>query len=129
VHRIETEGAISLAVMCWPQNDLVCDRKTSEFASALPGISGSTDCGFDVMVRQARDRQFEYLNAQQGALEDESGNEFWSNRHRGHDLVPPVWKWRWLCYISKSESIMRVDSMRPIMLIEPLRKVWSELTI
>jgi hypothetical protein len=39
------------------------------------------------MVRQARDRQFEYLNAQQGALEDESGDEFWSNPQRGHDLV------------------------------------------
>jgi hypothetical protein len=31
------------------------------------------------MVRQARDRQFEYLNAQQGVLVDESGDEFWSN--------------------------------------------------
>ncbi len=39
------------------------------------------------MVRQARDRQFEYLNAQQGALEDGSGDEFWSNPHGGHDLV------------------------------------------
>jgi hypothetical protein len=39
------------------------------------------------MVRQARDRQFEYLNAQQGVLEDESGDEFWSNPHGGRDLV------------------------------------------
>jgi hypothetical protein len=39
------------------------------------------------MARQARDRQLVYLNAQQGALEDESGDEFWSNPHRGHDLV------------------------------------------
>jgi hypothetical protein len=39
------------------------------------------------MVRQARDRQFEYLNAQQGVLEDESGDEFWSNPQSGHDLV------------------------------------------
>jgi hypothetical protein len=37
------------------------------------------------MVRQARDRQFEYLNAQQGALEDESDDEYWSNPQRGHD--------------------------------------------
>jgi hypothetical protein len=56
---------------------LICDRKTSDLASAqLPGTTGSTDCGFDVMARQARDRQFEYLNARQGALEDESGDEF-----------------------------------------------------
>ncbi len=39
------------------------------------------------MVRQARGRQFEYLNAQQGALEDKSGDEFWSNPHGGRDLV------------------------------------------
>ncbi len=40
------------------------------------------------MVKQARDRQFEYLNAHQGALEDESGDEFWSNPHHGgRDLV------------------------------------------
>jgi hypothetical protein len=39
------------------------------------------------MVRQARDRQFEYLNAQQGALEAKSGDEFWSNPHIENDLV------------------------------------------
>jgi hypothetical protein len=37
------------------------------------------------MVRQACDRQFEYLNAQQGTLEDGNGDEYWSNPHRGHD--------------------------------------------
>ncbi len=37
------------------------------------------------MVRQAHDRQFEYLNAQQVALEDENGDKFWSNPQRGHD--------------------------------------------
>jgi hypothetical protein len=67
---------------------LICDQETSDLASAqLPGTTGLTDCGFDLMVRQARDRKFEYLNAQQGKLEDESGDEFWSNPHRGHDLV------------------------------------------
>ncbi len=39
------------------------------------------------MLKQARDRQFEYLNAQQGVLEDESGDESWSNPHGGRDLV------------------------------------------
>ncbi len=47
------------------------------------------------MVKQARYRQLEYLNAQQGALEDESGDKFWSNPKQGgrglvemSDLVP-----------------------------------------
>jgi hypothetical protein len=39
------------------------------------------------MVKQARDRQFEYVNAQQGVPEDESSDEFWSNAHGGRDLV------------------------------------------
>jgi hypothetical protein len=38
-----------------------------------------------VIVRQARDRPFEYLNAQQRALEDENGDDFCSNPQRGHD--------------------------------------------
>ncbi len=37
------------------------------------------------MVKQARNRQFEYLNAQQEALEDENGDEYWSNPQRRHD--------------------------------------------
>ncbi len=50
------------------------------------------------MVRQARDRQFEYVNAQQGALDDENSDEYWSNPQRGHDpnemldLVPIMLK-------------------------------------
>jgi hypothetical protein len=66
---------------------LICDRKMSDLAPALSGTTGSAECGLHVMVRQARDRQFEYLNAQQGVLEDESGDEFWSNPHGGCDLV------------------------------------------
>ncbi len=39
------------------------------------------------MMKQARDRQFEYLNAQQEALEDENGGEYWSNSQKRHDPV------------------------------------------
>ncbi len=52
---------------------LISDRKASDLAPTLSGITGSAECGLHVMVRQTRDRQFEYLNAQQGVLEDESG--------------------------------------------------------
>ncbi len=54
---------------------LISDRKASDLAPALSGATGSTECGLQVMVKQARDRQLEYLNAQQGVLEDESGDE------------------------------------------------------
>ncbi len=55
---------------------LISDRKASDLASTLSGTTGSAECGLHVMVRQTRDRQFEYLNAQQEALEDENGDEF-----------------------------------------------------
>jgi hypothetical protein len=64
---------------------LICDRKASDLAPSLSGATGTADCGLHVMVRQARDRQFEYLNAQQGTLEDENGDEYWFNPHGGHD--------------------------------------------
>jgi hypothetical protein len=64
---------------------LISDRKASDLAPSLSIATGSADCGLHVMVRQARDSQFEYLNAQQGALDDENGEEFWSNPQRGHD--------------------------------------------
>jgi hypothetical protein len=65
----------------------ICDRKASDLAPALSGTTGSAECGLHVMVRQARNEQYEYLNAQRGALEDESSDEFWSNPHGGRDLV------------------------------------------
>ncbi len=66
---------------------LISDRKASDLAPSLSSTTGSAECGLHVMVKKARDRQFEYLKAQQRALENESGDEFWSNPLRGHDLV------------------------------------------
>ncbi len=62
---------------------LIYDRKASDLAPALSGTTGSAGCGLHVMVRQAHNRQYEYLNAQRGVLEDESSDEFWSNPHDG----------------------------------------------
>ncbi len=42
---------------------LIGDRKASDLAPSLSSATGSVDCGLHVMVRQARDGQFEYLNA------------------------------------------------------------------
>ena len=53
----------------------------------MSSVTDSANCGLHVMMKQARDRQFEYLNAQQEALEEENGDEYWSNSQRGHDPV------------------------------------------
>jgi hypothetical protein len=48
---------------------LIGDRKASYLAPGLLDTTGSAECcGLHVMVKQARDRQFEELNAQQGYL-------------------------------------------------------------
>ncbi len=65
----------------------ISDRKASDLAPSLSSATGSANCGLHVMVKQARDRQFKYLNAQQEALEDENGDEYWSNPQRRHDPV------------------------------------------
>jgi hypothetical protein len=52
---------------------LISDRKASDLAPPLSSATGSANCGLHVMVKQARDRQFEYPNVQQEALEDENG--------------------------------------------------------
>jgi hypothetical protein len=70
---------------CVGPTGLISGRKASDLAPSLSSATGSAECGLHVMARQARDRQFEYLNAQQGALEDENGDKYWSNSQRGHD--------------------------------------------
>jgi hypothetical protein len=63
---------------------LISDRKASDLAPSLSSATGSANYGLHVIVKQARDRQFEYLNAQQEALvEDEKGDEYWSNPKGG----------------------------------------------
>ncbi len=64
---------------------LISDRKASDLAPSLSSATGSANCGLHVMVKQARDRQFENLDAQQEALKDENGDEYWSNPQGRHD--------------------------------------------
>ncbi len=70
---------------CIGPTGLISDLKASDLAPSLSSATVSANCGLHVMVKQARDRQFEYLNARQETLEDENGDEFWSNPRRGHD--------------------------------------------
>ncbi len=74
VLRMEFGGAVALAVMHRPHGN-VSDRKASDLAPSLSSATGSANCGLHVMVKQVRDRQFEYLNAQQEALENKNGDE------------------------------------------------------
>ena len=44
--------------------------------------------------------------------------------------TPDWWKWRWLVPIPKqSESTPELTQLRPLMLVEPLRKVWMRLVM
>jgi hypothetical protein len=42
--------------------------------------------------------------------------------------VPDYWKWRWLAPIPKTDN-PTLDDLRPIVLIESLRKVWASLFV
>lgn len=50
--------------------------------------------------------------------------EAWATR-----TTPELWKWRMVVYIPKEAGNKDIDMLRPIMLIEPLRKLWVHLII
>ncbi len=83
------------------------------------------------MVQQAHDRQFEYLNAQQGALEDENGDEYWSTFQRGHDpnemldLVPLRCDVKTKA-IDSDETLMKINITGSANLQKSIRLLCSE---
>ena len=51
--------------------------------------------------------------------------QFWEDKH-----IPASWKWRWLVPIPKKPTDSpTLEELRPLMLCEALRKVWSALVI
>lgn len=42
---------------------------------------------------------------------------------------PPLWRTRLLCYVPKPDTTPAYNNMRPILLIDTLRKLWSHLAI
>eukprot|EP01041_Mallomonas_annulata_P011199 gene11199-23390_t len=46
-----------------------------------------------------------------------------------HNHVPEQWNWRVLCYIPKSEGTTTIGNLRPLALIESLRKLWINLLL
>jgi len=47
----------------------------------------------------------------------------WESKH-----VPPYWKWRWLCMKPKVATDPTPDQLRPLILVETLRKLWLAST-
>ena len=49
----------------------------------------------------------------------------WSNKE-----IPDWWKWRWLVPIPKTEmDIPEVEKLRPLTLVEPIRKLWLRIIL
>ena len=48
--------------------------------------------------------------------------EMWTDRY-----IPSWWRWRWLVPLPKKPTAPTLDGLRPIMLIEILRKLWAGL--
>ena len=48
---------------------------------------------------------------------------FWKDKS-----IPDSWRWRWLIPIPKKpEEVPQLKNLRPLMLVEALRKIWSGL--
>ena len=51
--------------------------------------------------------------------------QFWTDKH-----IPASWKWRWLVPIPKKPTDSpSLEELRPLMLCEALRKVWSSIVL
>ena len=50
--------------------------------------------------------------------------EMWTDKH-----IPEWWRWRWLIPLPKKPTAPTLEELRPIMLIEVLRKLWTGLVM
>ena len=93
----------------------------SEFKEALKAKTGTSAGGFTLCTYQMmRTWPPDYVEAAYSCLE-----EMWAHRH-----VPKWWKWRWLHPIPKVQSsVLSLDKLRPIMLVEVTMKLWTQITI
>ena len=92
------------------EDQAVLKEKTGTSAGGL------TLCTYQMM----RTWSPEYFKASYHCLD-----EMWKHRY-----VPEWWKWRWLHPIPKVQSaVLSLEKLRPIMLVEVTRKLWTQITI
>jgi len=99
---------------------LIVDPPTlSQFTDILHSKSGHSSGGPSGL-------QYKHIQSWPPAMIEEAYNclaTMWTHRH-----TPDAWKWKWLVPIPKGTS-EKVSDMRPIMLMEVLRKLWTGLIV
>jgi hypothetical protein len=96
-----------------------CPTRT-EFDTALHSMSdksvgGMTGCTYTMMKcwpPEILNHLFECLS------------NMWSSNE-----IPEFWQWRWLCPIVKASGSHELEELRPLMLVETSRKLWTGIII
>ena len=100
---------------------LIPSPSFAEYQSVLKEKTGASEGGLTLCTYQMmKTWSPKYLKASYLCLD-----EMWKHRY-----VPEWWKWRWLHPIPKVQSVvLSLEKLRPIMLVEVTRKLWTQITI
>ena len=96
-----------------------CPTRT-EFDNALPSMSdksvgGMSGCTYTMMKcwpLEVLDHMFDCLSL------------MWSTNE-----TPEFWQWRWVCPIVKASGCHELEELRPLMLVETSRKLWTGIIV
>ena len=90
------------------KNTIKCLKKNS-----APGMSGLSYNMIIAWPPEMAEKMYECLAS------------IWANKE-----IPDWWKWRWLVPIPKAEmDIPEVEKLRPLTLVEPIRKLWLRIIL
>ena len=100
---------------------LIPSPSFEEYKTVLKEKTGTSAGGLTLCTYQMmRTWSPEYLKASYDCLA-----EMWTVKH-----LPEWWKWRWPHPIPKVQSsVLSLEKLRPIMLVEVTRKLWTQITI
>ena len=111
--RDATEAEMAALFAEPPPYSAFCRAISSAKNGSAPGVSGLSYNMIKSWPEQCKQAAYDCLVRQ------------WQDKH-----ICPSWKWRWLVPIPKKfNDIAILKDLRPLMLIETLRKLWTKLII
>ena len=112
-HRDDTAAELQLLLITPPSFEEFTTAIKHLHNGSAPGVSGLSYNMIKSWPDSCKQMAYDCLSKQ------------WEDKH-----VCSSWKWRWLVPIPKKQNdITQLNDLRPLMLLEALRKVWTGLVI
>ena len=111
--RDATEAEMAALFASPPSYSDFCRAITRSKKGSAPGMSGLSYNMIKSWPEGCKQAAYDCLSRQ------------WEDKH-----ICPSWKWRWLVPIPKKfNDLTLLDDLRPLMLVETMRKIWTKLII